>query len=345
MKFSLFVHMERKDCEAPHSQLARDLEELVLMAEAAGFETVWIGEHHAMEFTIAPNPFVHLAYLAARTTRIRLGTGNCIAPFWHPIKLAGEAALLDVLSDGRLDLGLARGAYTYEYDRLLPGLDAWGAGQRMRELVPAVKKLWAGDYAHDGDFWKWPATSAVPCPVQTPHPPIWIAARDPNSHAFAVRNGCNVQVTPLAAGDEEVENLMSKFSNACAAAPEQPRPKIMLLQHAFAAETAAEAERLTEDLAAYYGTFHAWFKNERPVTRGFIAPLTAEEVAALPQYAPEAIRRNLAIGRPDALIARLQRYESLGFDQYSIWIDSLISHDRKKASLALFIREVMPAFS
>ncbi|TJV07722.1 MAG: LLM class flavin-dependent oxidoreductase, partial [Mesorhizobium sp.] len=96
MKFSLFVHMERSDPAKPHADLIDELEELVVMAEAAGFETAWIGEHHGMEFTISPNPFINIAYLGARTKRIRLGTGTVIAPFWHPIKLAGEAAMTDV---------------------------------------------------------------------------------------------------------------------------------------------------------------------------------------------------------------------------------------------------------
>jgi alkanesulfonate monooxygenase SsuD/methylene tetrahydromethanopterin reductase-like flavin-dependent oxidoreductase (luciferase family) len=345
MKFSLFVHMERLEAGAPHAQLLGELEELVLLAEAAGFETVWIGEHHAMEFTIAPNPFVLLAYLAGRASRIRLGTGNCIAPFWHPIKLAGEAALLDLVSGGRLDLGLARGAYTFEYDRVMPGLDAWGAGQRMRELVPAIKKLWAGDHAHAGEFWSWPPTTVVPTPLQRPHPPIWIAARDPSSHEFAVQQGCNVQVTPLAAGDAEVASLMGKFKAACAASPHMPRPRIMLLVHAFAAETEGEAEQLARDLARYYGYFLAWFKNERPISKGFIQPLTDTDLAALPQYAPDLIRRNLVIGRPEEVLRRLQSFQAMGYDQLSIWIDSLIPHARKKKSLELFIREVMPALA
>ncbi len=138
MKFSLFVHMERADPATPHRELFDDLEELVLMAEAAGFESAWIGEHHGMEFTIAPNPFVQLAYLAAKTTRIRLGTGNVIAPFWHPIRLAGEAAMMDIVSNGRLDLGIARGAYMFEYERLLPG--ARRLGRR-----PAHARTGAGD--------------------------------------------------------------------------------------------------------------------------------------------------------------------------------------------------------
>ena len=111
MKFSLFAHIERYDDSVSHKQLLDELTEFTLMAEAGGMETIWIGEHHAMEYTVAPNPFINLAYLAAKTTKIRLGTGNVIAPFWHPIRLAGEAALCDLTSNGRLDLGIARGAY------------------------------------------------------------------------------------------------------------------------------------------------------------------------------------------------------------------------------------------
>jgi alkanesulfonate monooxygenase SsuD/methylene tetrahydromethanopterin reductase-like flavin-dependent oxidoreductase (luciferase family) len=122
MEFSLFVHMERTDPAKPHAQLFDELNELALMAEQAGFAAAWIGEHHGMEFTIAPNPFINLAYLAAKTSTIRLGTGTVIAPFWHPIRLAGEAAMADIATGGRLDLGLARGAYSFEYERLMPGL-------------------------------------------------------------------------------------------------------------------------------------------------------------------------------------------------------------------------------
>ena len=139
-----------------------------------------------------------------------------VAPFWHPVKLAGEAAMTDIISGGRLDIGIARGAYSFEYERLSPGLDAWTAGQRMREMIPALKGLWAGDYAMKGEFWSFPSTTSAPKPLQQPHPPLWVAARDPNSHEFAVASGCNVQVTPLWLGDEEVESLMGRFNDACA---------------------------------------------------------------------------------------------------------------------------------
>ncbi len=345
MKFSLFVHMERTDPAKSHADLFHELTELVQIAEAGGFEAAWIGEHHGMEFTIAPNPFINIAYLAGQTSRIRLGTGTVIAPFWHPIKLAGEAALTDIATGGRLDLGIARGAYSFEYERLMPGLDAWTAGQRLRELVPTLRRLWDGDYAHQGEFWSFPATTSAPKPLQTPYPPLWVAARDPNSHEFAVLNGCNVQVTPLASGDGEVASLMERFNTACAAHPETPRPKIMLLQHTFVADSAAEADRLSDDLSAFYCTFGAWFKNQRPIRQGFIEPLNDQDRAEMPMYAPDLIRRNLVIGQPDEVIARLSGYKELGYDQYSVWIDSGLSHERKKKSLDLFIRNVMPAFA
>ncbi|TIP29086.1 MAG: LLM class flavin-dependent oxidoreductase [Mesorhizobium sp.] len=344
MKFSLFVHMERSDPAKPHAELIDELEELVVMAEAAGFETAWIGEHHGMEFTISPNPFINIAYLGARTKRIRLGTGTVIAPFWHPIKLAGEAAMTDVVTGGRLDIGIARGAYSYEYQRLFPGLDAWGAGQRMREIIPAIKGLWEGDFEMSGEFWSFPSTTSSPKPVQKPHPPIWVAARDPNSHEFAVSNGCNVQVTPLASGDDEVTSLMERFNAACAAHPDMARPEIMLLMHTFVAEDAADAEQLTKDLSLFYCQFCAWFQNKKPVRQGILEALSDDEIAAMPQYAPGKIRENLVIGEAEEVITRLKAYEALGYDQYSIWIDSGLPHERKKKSLQLFVDKVMPAF-
>ncbi len=344
MKFSLFAHIERYDESVSHKQLLDELTEFTLMAEAGGMETIWIGEHHGMEYTVAPNPFINLAYLAAKTTTIRLGTGNVIAPFWHPIRLAGEAALCDLASNGRVDLGIARGAYMFEYERLMPGLDAMEAGLRMRELVPAVQQLLIGNYTHDGEYWKFPETTAVPRAIQNPIP-IWIAARDPHTHDFAVASGCNVQVTPLANGDEEVQNLMDKFNTACAAHPEVPRPKLMLLMHTYVAKTEEELMKGAAGLQKFFLYFGKWFKAEAPIHDGFIEPITQAEVDAQPNLAPEVMRKNCLVGTPEEVIARIKSYEEMGYTQFSIWLDSAMSYEQKRDSLKLFIDEVMPAFA
>lgn len=88
MKFSLFVHMERLDASQDHKTLYEEFVTLCEIADRGGMHAIWTGEHHGMDFTIAPNPFVTIADLARRTKTARLGTGTVIAPFWHPIKLA-----------------------------------------------------------------------------------------------------------------------------------------------------------------------------------------------------------------------------------------------------------------
>ncbi len=345
MKFSLFAHLECYYPEPSHKQLNDEMTDLVQIAERGGFETFWIGEHHGMGYTVAPNPFVNLAYLAGKTEKIRLGTGTVIAPFWHPIALAGEAALTDVISNGRLDLGIARGAYMFEYERLFPGLDAMDAGARMREMVPAVQKLFQGDYAHDGKYWQFPSTTPVPYPIQQPYPPMWIAARDPMSHDFAVASNCNVQVTSLAFGDDEVASLMERFKKACSDHPEVKRPEIMMLMHTYVGENAEEIAQGTKDLQAFYVYFNKWFKRERPINKGLIEPIRQEDIDAVPQYSLDNIRKNLVIGTPDEVIKRLKAYEAMGYDQYSIWLDSHMTYAQKRKSLDLFIKEVMPAFA
>ena len=344
MDFSLFVHMERLTPDQSHQQLNEELIALCKMADEGGMRAIWTGEHHGMEFTIAPNPFMTLVNIAHHTKNAKLGTGTVIAPFWHPIKLAGEAAAADLMTGGRIEMGIARGAYSYEYERLMPGMDAWEAGQRMREITPLLPALWSGDCAHQGDYFSFPATTAVPQPVQDGGPPIWIAARDPSSHEFGVHNGFNIQVTPLWQGMEEIETLMSRFDAACESY-DGPRPKIMLLHHTYVGSDAADVARGAQELSRFYCYFGAWFQNKRPVAQGMLEPLTDAEMAANTMMAPENMARDLTIGTAQDVIAKIKRYEDMGYDEYSFWIDSGMSFERKRASLARFIDDVMPAFT
>lgn len=344
MDFSLFAHMERLDASQPHNELYEDFVSLCQMADAGGMRAIWTGEHHGMEFTIAPNPFTTIADLAHRTKNVKLGTGTVVAPFWHPIKLAGEAAMTDLITGGRLEVGVARGAYSYEYERIMPGMDAWEAGQRMRETAPLLRQLWKGDCVHEGEFYQFPKTSSAPKPLQDGGPPIWIAARDPNSHEFAVHGGYNVQVTPLWQGIEEITSLMGRFNDACAT-HSGPKPKIMLLHHTYVASDSADVDIGAHELSRFYNYFGAWFQNKRPISQGLIEEISEEDIKSNKMMAPENMRRDLTIGTAQEVIDQIKRYEDLGFDEYSFWIDSGMSHERKRASLDRFINDVMPAFA
>lgn len=346
MRFSLFIHMERYDDSISHQQHWENLVELALMAEAGGFSTIWIGEHHAMEYTISPNPFPQLAYLAARTSRIRLGAGTIIAPFWNPIRAAGETALLDIISGGRAELGVARGAYQIEFDRLTDGLTAAEGGQHMQEIVSAVNRLWDGDYAHEGEVFSFPTSTSVPKPVQE-NPPVWVAARSPESHDFAVANGANVMVTPLMKGDEEVTALVEKYETAIANHPEvEKRPEIMVLRHTYVhGEDDPEGWRpAAEGINRFYRTFDAWFGNKTTPVNGFLDPSPESKFSERPEFSLDSLHRTAMIGTPAEVIERLRHYEALGVTEFSFWSDNTLDHEQKKRSLELFIAEVVPEF-
>ena len=252
--------------------------------------------------------------------------------------------MTDLVTGGRLELGIACGAYSYEYERLHPGLDAWQAGQRLREIAPLLPKLWAGDCAHEGEFFQFPSTTASPKPLQPKGPPIWVAARDPNSHEFAVQNGFNVQVTPLWQGSAEIESLMQRFNAACA--PHSgPRPKVMLLHHTYVAADEDDAQEAATIFSRFYCYFGAWFQNKKPVSQGLIETLDESEIAGNAMMAPANMRRDLTMGTAQEVIDRLKRIEDLGYDEFSFWIDSGMTAERKRASLSRFIDDVMPAFS
>ncbi|MDC1412899.1 LLM class flavin-dependent oxidoreductase [Amylibacter sp.] len=344
MDFSLFAHMERITPEQDHCDLREELIELAKIADQGGMRSLWTGEHHGMEFTIAPNPFISLVDLSYNTKNLRLGTGTIIAPFWHPIKLAGEAAATDLITGGRIELGIARGAYSYEYERLIPGMDAWEAGQKMRESIPLLRKLWEGDCEHNGEYYNFPKTSTAPKPLQKNGPPIWIAARDISSHKFGVENGFNIQVTPLWMGLEEIEDLMRKFNEACASYNGK-KPKIMLLHHTYVGLDQDDVDEAAKELSKFYCYFGAWFQNKRPVQQGQIKALSKEELAANKLMSPDNMQRDLTIGTSESVIEQIKRYEKLGYDEYAFWIDSGMSFKRKKESLERFINEVMPAFN
>src|SRR4051794_41550869 len=135
MRFSLAINLERMDPTDDMRAVADHVLEMVQMADAAGFDTAWAAEHHAIEMTIAPGPFQLLAWWAAHTERIRLGTAVAVAAYWNPIRLARGTAVLDLLSGGRLGVGLRRGADQSEVDRIAPGLYSAGARPAPREAM------------------------------------------------------------------------------------------------------------------------------------------------------------------------------------------------------------------
>jgi len=345
VKFSIAVNMTRRRPDVPMERVAAEALEMVVAAEALGFDVAWAAEHHSIEYTIAPNPLVLITHWAAHARRIRLGTAVITAPYWNPLRAAGEIALTDILTDGRLEVGFGRGAYQYEFGRMAGGMPQELGGVHLRELIPAVQKLWEGDYAHDGTIWKFPRATSVPKPLQRPHPPLWVAARDPDTYDWTVRHGLGVMATPLSKPDGEVENLAGRLAKALADHPGARRPPFMVLRRTCVYEDARDwrlpAETAAEDVRVFNGLFY----NAAGVVNGFPTPMDPAASAAAPPLTPEVLRDNLMFGTPDQVVERIRRYERLGVDHYCYGASFGLPHDVALRSLELFGRQVMPHFT
>ena len=345
MKFHLAINLERIDDSLDMAEVADHTLEMVRMADRGGFEIAWAAEHHALEMTIAPNPFQILTWWAAHTERIRLGTAVAVAPYWNPIDLAGEAALTDLISGGRLEFGIGSGAYQREFDRMHPGLKQSDAWRYMHEMLPALKALWAGDYAHDGEFWRFPTSTSVPKPVQKPHPPIWVAARAPITYDYAVAHGCNIMAWPLTRPFSECETYKARLDEAMAAHPGKDRPVFAMMRHTAVYAGRDEWQVPVRAAQRQLGQFENLFKNLGDVENGFPRQIPFEELENRDEYDPEMLSRNLMFGTPDQVIDKLKQYEALGVDAFIYYASMGLGLKEQKRSMELFCSEVVPAFS
>jgi len=345
MRFQLAINMERITPDADMREVERHTLEMVQMADEGGFDIVWAAEHHALEMTIAPNPFPILTWWAAHTDRIRLGTAVVVAAYWHPINLAGEAALLDLYSGGRLEFGVGSGAYQREFDRMAPGLKQSEGYRYMQEMLPAVKALWQGDYAHEGEFWTFPAATSVPKPLQQPHPPIWVAARAPVTYDYAVKNGCNILSWPLTRPMSEAELYKGRLDEALANNPGCARPIFAMMRHTCVYDRPEDWEVPVRAAQRQLSQFENLFKNLGDVVEGFPKAAALSELANRDEYDPKMLHENLMFGTPDQVIAKLKPYADLGVDHFTYYASLGLGLKEQKRSLELFIKEVMPAFA
>lgn len=342
MKFQLVINMERLSPVEDMADIERHTLEMVQLADEAGFEIAWAAEHHAVELQVAPNPFVMLTWWAAHTKRIRLGTGVVVAPYWHPIRLAGEAALFDHYSNGRLEFGIGSGAYQREFDRMAKGLKQNEGYLYMQEMLPAVRALWNGDYTHDGKYWQFPRSTSVPKPIQK-DPPVWVAARAPVTYDWAVRNECNIMSWALSRPFSEVETYKERYETALRNNPGAPRKIFSTMRYACVYEREDQGDVPVLAAMKQMARFENLFKNLGGVTDGFADEISLDQLGSQ-EFSTQSLKDNLMFGTPDQIIRKLKPYEELGVDHFLYCASFGLGLKEQRKSLELFVKEVMPAF-
>ena len=167
--------------------------EQIELADRLGFDSVWTVEHHFLnEFSYCSAPEVFLACVTQRTKQIRVGHGVVVLPFNHPIHVAERIAMLDIMSNGRVEFGTGRAT---TMDELLGfGVRPEETRPRWAEAVEAIPRMWREDpFSMHGKYWTVePPVSVIPKPIQKPHPPMWVAATNPTTFELAAERGLGV---------------------------------------------------------------------------------------------------------------------------------------------------------
>jgi len=194
MRFGIQQLLTIREWQTEGEVYAQALEEARL-AEATGFHAVWLAEHHFSPYGICPSLAVLAAAVARETRRVRIGTGVVIAPFAHPVRIAEEFGMVDILSGGRLEFGLGRGYQPKEFRGLGVSMDR--TRERFDEALEVIRRAWTENtLTFEGEFYRVPSLRVLPKPVQTPHPPLWTAAVSPDTYTLAARRGLKILVSP-----------------------------------------------------------------------------------------------------------------------------------------------------
>jgi probable F420-dependent oxidoreductase len=183
MRFGIVYSIEGGGGDSAGRVFQEAVEE-ILLAESLGLECAFVSEHHFVENDFFPSPLIALSYIAARTARIRLGPGVLLLPLYDPIHVAEDAAVLDIISGGRLVLGIGQGYRPEEFRAF--GADVRDRPGLLREGVEVIRGLWTQDsFTYAGKRFQTDRLPLKPKPVQKPSPPIWVAAKKRSAVALA----------------------------------------------------------------------------------------------------------------------------------------------------------------
>jgi alkanesulfonate monooxygenase SsuD/methylene tetrahydromethanopterin reductase-like flavin-dependent oxidoreductase (luciferase family) len=341
MNFGTFLLMQSPSARSSQEIYSRGLD-LAQAAEALGFGNVWLAEHHFSTYGYLSRPLQLATYIAAKTTRLRVGTAVIVVPLHHPLIIAEEIATLDLLCGGRLDVGLGRGYQPYEFERL--GLELESGRARWEESIDVLLKALTGKpFTYDGKLFKIPETSVFPQPLQQPLPPIWITAQSPDSVEAAVRRGFNVLTGGFGVSLERMGEFRRLFDRLVAEA-KPPRPLQVGVQRAvYVADNLADARAAAEEAR--------WNMRVTLSLRNHYERVEAGRAIAVPApnepTTDDLLDRFLVIGTPDVVVRQIQRIRDLvGITHFncSFWFGDL-EHARVLRSMERFAREVMPAFA
>jgi alkanesulfonate monooxygenase SsuD/methylene tetrahydromethanopterin reductase-like flavin-dependent oxidoreductase (luciferase family) len=293
--------------------------------DRTGYDAVWLAEHHFTGYSVCPSVHVMAAHIAARTTNLRIGTAVTLAAFYHPLRIAEEVALLDVLTGGRINWGAGRGFDPREFS--IFDVPARESADRFREAVEIVLAAWTNEKLDfRGRFHHYEGIEVLPKPRQQPHPPTWVAATSEGSVDWAAAKGLSILMDPHS-DHGQIGRKFARYREGLDAAGHSFAGREIPIGRLLAvAETDVEAEAIARRGAAW--TTGAY------VSKQVLAALRPgeEDVDPVDHY----LRDVVIHGSPERVVDELQRLEQ------EVPLGYLLMSPLSEKTFGLFTDRVLP---
>lgn len=331
MRFGLFGGAQARRGDGDPARGFREYVDTCVEAEALGFDSSFVVEHHFSDIGQVSASLDLLAWVAARTTTMRLGTAVIVLPWHDPVLLAERAATLDLMSGGRLEFGVGKGYRHSEFAGFcMPYQHAEG---RFEEALQVIIRAWTSDvrFSHSGRFWQYEDVIVEPPPAQQPHPPIWIAASKPDSVRSVAARGCKLLLDQFAS-TETVGERLALFRAECQARGRTFDPMdVAVARNLYVARDAADTQTALARLAQTHARMVALSQHPNERNQSHITAYAGT---------PGATEASALYGAPDQLAAELEALRAVG-------VQHLLLHagESTRQSIRRFSTEIMPAFN
>ena len=387
MKFGLLYETQRpyQDNQVDENRLYKETLEQCVLADEIGLDSVWFVEHHFLTgFSASPCPEVIFGALSQITKKIRIGFGVSILPYHHPVRVAERVAMVDQLSDGRVEFGTGR-SNAYEQTGL--GVDPRDTRDLWEESITMIPQIWQSEeFSWEGKFWTVPPRRVLPKPFQKPHPPIWLACTQPSSYELAAEKGIGVLLSAAAIPEILAEHVKAYHENIKKAKPVGAfvNEQFSVNIHAYCGEDNREARELcAQSMKTFYGpdkpytrdrieiyedllkswggvpdhlksSFARWIKQSDEETQSAASeqginldsgPAAARAAIGLLDADTLCDRAAILGGDPDSCIKIIKQFEDIGVDQLTMLMQTeTVPHEKVIKSLEMFGKHVLPAF-
>ena len=354
MQFGVLYQLPVSPQQSTQERYRETLDQ-VSLADELGFNTVWLTEgHFQIDRCATPSPQLLNAAIAARTERIRLGTAVTLLPIHNPLRVAEEAAVLDVLSGGRVELGVGRGYYKLHFAAY--GVSYDERTERLAEAVEVLRLAWAdGPLTYEGRYYDYHDIPVTPKPIQGANIPIRIAAESDESIEFAAERGLPILTAINTSRWEKLHHLTKKYRElrAKATGDSGPLTDNAMQLAVYVAEDGDQARAEAQPSILH------WEAVSGATTGASYTPLGADAKTVdyslartilenVDRNYEEIINEQAAIGNPDEVAAQIERMaHDFSCGQIMCWFNwgGLISHEKIRTSMRLFMKEVVPHFA